>query len=87
LQVLAQFGYRGSAEERPFFEDSVSITLAHLTDEDPVVVSASAWALSHLKGDRAEDALIQLRHHPDPEVREAVAHGWGAAHIETRSKP
>jgi HEAT repeat protein len=30
-----------------------------------------------LKGDRAEDALIQLRHNSDPEVRWAVAHGLG----------
>ena len=73
LGVLAQLGAGKPTAERPFMDESVSIAIGHVEDPDPAVVSAAAWALSHLRTDPAITALIGLRSHPDPEVREAIA--------------
>jgi len=75
LDVLAQLGAGKQPSERPHFAESVAIALAHLDDEDPLVVYSAAWALAHLNDHRAVAALIELRKHPDPDVRHAVACG------------
>lgn len=73
LQVLAQLGAGKSDAERPFIAESVSIAIDHLRESDCAVVSAAAWALSHLGTKPAVTALIALRDHPDPDVRQAIA--------------
>jgi hypothetical protein len=75
LDVLAQLGAGKPISERPWFDDSVSIAIRHLQDEDPLVVRSAAWALAHLADDRAVSALIRLQSHADAEVRWAVAFG------------
>jgi HEAT repeat protein len=42
------------------------------------VVCAAAWALSHLGSETAISALIEIKKHPDPDVRWAVANGLNA---------
>lgn len=73
LNVLAQLGAGKPDAERPFIAKSVSIAVSHLRDSDPEVVSSAAWALSHLGTEPAVAALIGMRSHPDPDVRQAVA--------------
>ena len=73
LSVLAQLGAGKPVEERPFMAESVSIAISHLGDSHPDVVSSAAWALSHLGTEPAVAALVGLRSHPDPEVRQSVA--------------
>lgn len=75
LDVLAQLGAGKPLSERPHFEECVSIALAHLGDEDPLVIRSAAWALSHLNDSRAVAALIEMRKCPDSDVRWAVACG------------
>jgi HEAT repeat protein len=53
--------------------DSVSIAIEHLRDSDFEAIRSAAWALSHLGTESAVTALIELRSHTDPEVRQAVA--------------
>jgi len=74
LSVLAQLGSGKPETERPFMAESVSIAIDHLRDSDPDAVSSAAWALSHLGTEPAVAALIDLRKHPDPDVRQAVAY-------------
>jgi HEAT repeat protein len=73
LDVLAQLGAGKPEAERPFIAESVSIAVGHLRDADPDTVSSAAWALSHLGTQLGVAALIGLRIHPDPDVRQAVA--------------
>ena len=73
LNVLAQLGAGKPDAERPFMAESVSIAINHLQDSNPDAVSSAAWALSHLGTEPAVAALIDLRKHPDPDVRQAVA--------------
>ena len=73
LDVLAQLGTGRPAEERPFLEESVSIAIRHLEESEPEVVTSAAWALCRLATESAIDALIKLKSHPDPDIREAVA--------------
>jgi HEAT repeat protein len=73
LNVLAQLGAGKSEAERPFMAESVSIAIGHLRDADPDTVSSAAWALSHLGTRPGVAALIGLRSHLDPNVRQAVA--------------
>ena len=73
LSVLAQLGAGKPDAERPFIAESVSIAIDHLRDSYPDAVSSAAWALSHLGTEPAVAALIDLRNHPDPDVRQAVA--------------
>lgn len=75
LDVLAQLGAGRPLTERTHFDECVSIALAHLTDVDPLVVHSAAWALSHLRDNRAVAALLEMRHCPDAGVRWAVACG------------
>ncbi|MCU1339822.1 MAG: hypothetical protein JWO19_5403 [Bryobacterales bacterium] len=75
LDVLAQLGGGKSTSDRPYLAESVAIAEVSLRDDDPVVVRSAAWALSHLRNDRAVSALIGLKGHPDPGVRWAVASG------------
>jgi HEAT repeat protein len=82
LSVLAQLGAGKSEAERPFIAESVSITIEHLRDADPDTVSSAVWALSHLGTQPGVVALIGLRNHPDPDVRQAVA-----CCIDLRSHP
>jgi HEAT repeat protein len=82
LNVLAQLGAGKSEAERPFMDESVSISIGHLRDPDPDTVSSAAWALSHLGTRPGVAALIGLRSHPDPDVRQAVA-----CCIDLRSHP
>lgn len=73
LSVLAQLGTGQPDSERPFITESVSVVIGNLRDSDREVVSSAAWALSHLGTEPAVAALIGLRSHPDPDVRQAVA--------------
>lgn len=73
LSILAQLGAGKPDAERPFIPESVSIAINHLQDSDPEAIRCAAWALSHLGTDPGVTALIDLRNHPDPEVRQAVA--------------
>jgi HEAT repeat protein len=75
LDVLAQLGAGKPLSERPHFNECVSVALAHLGDEDPLVVCSAAWALAHLNDSRAVSALIEMRHDHDADVRRAVACG------------
>jgi HEAT repeat protein len=82
LNVLAQLGAGKPEAERPFMPESVSIAIGHLRDADPDTVSSAAWALSHLGTQPGVAALIGLRSHPSPDVRQAVA-----CCIDLRSHP
>src|ERR1700733_12196127 len=53
LDVLAQLGAGKQLSERPHYGESVAIALAHLHDEDPLVVYSAVWALAHLNDSRA----------------------------------
>jgi len=64
------------------FDECVAIAIEHLRDEDAIVVHSAAWALSHLGGDMAISALIEMRHNSDPDVRLAVAHGMQGSQRE-----
>jgi HEAT repeat protein len=77
LDVLAQLGAGKPDSERPYVDESISIALQHLEDRRALVVHSAAFALAHLRGDTAISALIDLKHHPDPDVRLAVATGMG----------
>lgn len=72
LSVLAQLG-AGNQTQNAFIGESVSIAITHLHDSNADVVSSAAWALSHLGTEAGARALIGLRKHPDPDVRQAVA--------------
>lgn len=72
LSVLAQLGAGKPDAERPFMAASVEIAIDHLQDSDLESVRCAAWALSHLGIEPAVAALIDLRSHPDPEVRQAI---------------
>jgi HEAT repeat protein len=73
LSVLAQLGAGKPDAERPFIAASVSIAIDHLQDSNLEVVRCAVWALSHLGTGPGVTALIGLRNHSDPEVRQAVA--------------
>ncbi len=75
LDVLAQLGAGRPLSERPHFSESVALAVARLRDEDPLVVHSAAWALAHLNDSIAVAALIEIRKHHDPDVRQAVAVG------------
>jgi HEAT repeat protein len=82
LDVLAQLGAGKPQSERLHFDENVAIAIEHLRDEDALVVSSAAWALSHLQGDAAISALIDIRDNSDPYVRWAVAHGMQGSQRE-----
>src|SRR5437016_4230792 len=73
IDVLAQLGAGRADEQRPFMAESVSIAINRLGDTSPLVVHSAAWALSHLGTETAVDALIGLKNHVDPGIRQAVA--------------
>jgi HEAT repeat protein len=75
LDVLAQLGAGKPFAERPHFDESVSIAIAHLEDDDTFVLHSAAWALAHLQGDTATSALINARKCADVQVRLAVSVG------------
>lgn len=78
LDVLAQLGAGEPDSERPYLDDCVSFVVEGLEDNNPLVVHSAAWALAHLRGDRALRALIEVKRHLDPGVRQAVAFGCRA---------
>jgi hypothetical protein len=82
LSVLAQLDAGKPDVERPFMAECVSIAIEHIQESDEQVVRCAAWALSHLGTERAVATLIQLRNHPDADVRHAVANC-----IELRKHP
>jgi HEAT repeat protein len=75
LDVLAQLGASRPIEERPHFDECVSLAIKFLYDPDSLVLNSAAWALAHLGGESAISALIAMRKNPAPEVRWAVANG------------
>ena len=79
LDVLAQLGAGKPFPERRHVRESVSIAIAHLGDENPLVASSAAWALAHLQGDPAISALIGARKCADAQVRLAVAVGMAGS--------
>jgi len=82
LSVLAQLDAGKSDGERPFMAECVSIAIEHIRESDEEIVRCAAWALSHLGTERAVATLIDLRSHPDADVRHAVANC-----IELRKHP
>jgi len=82
LNVLAQLDAGKPDGERPFVDDCVSIAIEHIRESDEEIVRSAAWALSRLGTDRAVATLVELRDHPDAEVRHAVANC-----IELRKHP
>ena len=82
LSVLAQLDAGKPDVERPFVAECVSIAIEHIRESDEEVVRCAAWALSHLGTERAVVTLIDLRNHPDADVRHAVANC-----IELRKHP
>jgi HEAT repeat protein len=75
LDVLAQFEARLPHSERPHVDERVALAIEHLRDEDALVIHSAAWALTHIGGDVAISALIEMRDNSDPDVRLAVATG------------
>jgi HEAT repeat protein len=73
LSVLAQLDAGKPDVERPFMAECVSIAIEHIRESDEEVVCCAAWALSHLGTERAVATLINLRNHPDADVRHAIA--------------
>lgn len=82
LSVLAQLDAGKPDGERPFMSECVSIAIEHIRESDEEIVRCAAWALSHLGTERAVATLIDLRSHPDADVRHAVANC-----IELRKHP
>jgi len=79
LDVLAQLGAGKPLVERPHFDESVSIAVAHLSHEAPLVARSAGWALAHLQGDSAISALITVSKCADAQVRLAVAVGMASS--------
>jgi HEAT repeat protein len=73
LSVLAQLDAGKPDGERPFMAECVSIAIEHIRESDEEIVRSAAWALSHLGTERAVATLVDLRSHPDADVRHAVA--------------
>jgi PBS lyase HEAT-like repeat len=73
LSVLAQLDAGKPDGERPFMAECVSIAIKHIREPDEEIARCAAWALSHLGTERAVATLIDLRSHPDADVRHAVA--------------
>jgi HEAT repeat protein len=82
LDVLAQIGARLQNSERPHVDERLALAIEHLRDADTLVVHSAAWALSHIVGDVAISALIEMRNNSDPGVRWAVAHGMQGSERE-----
>jgi HEAT repeat protein len=82
LDVLAQLGARNPQSERAHFNDSVTIAIEYLRDQDPLVVHSAAWALSHLQSDAAISALIEMRNNSESDVRKAVTCGMHGSRRE-----
>jgi HEAT repeat protein len=79
LDVLAQLGAGKPDSERPWIEDSVTIAIDALDDPIQSVRASAAYALGHLKGDRAITALISMKNAPSAAIRHAVAAGLGGS--------
>jgi HEAT repeats/PBS lyase HEAT-like repeat len=76
--ILGQLGI----PERTFPEESVTTVTRLVSDPDPHVIQAAAYALGHLShfdllDVRSTKALIRISDHDDPEVRHAAA--WALA--------
>jgi HEAT repeat protein len=79
LDVLGQLGAGKPDAGRPYRDDCTSIAIQKLQDPEPGVVRSAAWALAHLRDDRAVLALISSKLHSDSNVRHAVAVGLGGS--------
>jgi HEAT repeat protein len=77
LNILAHFGCYTSmkGQSDPHIDERIAIALDHLSDESEMVVESAAWALSHMRGKRAVNGLLTLRHNANANVRHAVAAG------------
>lgn len=75
LDVLGQLGAGKPLSDRPHFSECVSLAIESLPDDDEDVASSAAWALAHLRDDRAVTHLIGIRASPNPDARHAVAYG------------
>ncbi|MGA2214105.1 MAG: HEAT repeat domain-containing protein [Bryobacteraceae bacterium] len=84
LDVLAQIGAGAYKPEsgRPHLDERLAIAVEHLHDENARVVSSAAWALSHIGGDAAISALIEVRNNSDSDVRKAVTCGMHGSQRE-----
>lgn len=70
LDILGQVG----TPAKPFLDERLSRVKRLLGEEnDPGVLAAGATALGHLGDPRGIDPLVQLAHHPNEDVRFAVA--------------
>lgn len=73
IDVLGLFGCKMSSP--PHFEERIDIILEYLSDESERVVESAAWSLSHMKGKKAVEGLLTLKHNPNKNIRQAVAAG------------
>jgi hypothetical protein len=78
VDVLAQLGVEPgmAASDGPYAEAAATVMLRLLEeDDDPGVLAASAFGLSHMHDERAIGPLAALLAHADAEVRYSVVHG------------
>jgi HEAT repeat protein len=68
--ILGQLGYG-----KTFKDESVSLLIEALSDQDQSVIASAAHALGHRHSDRAIEPLLQLIGHISADIRDAVAHG------------
>lgn len=75
--VLGQLGYQvpGRFEDERY--DALAVLLAdeQATSADPAVLRDVCFAFSNMRVARAIPALLELRRHPDPDVRAGVVSG------------
>lgn len=77
LNILTHFGCFMKDHTVPYHDERIAIALKHLSDDSEMVIESAAWALSHMKGERAKNGLLTVRHNANADVRHAVAAGLG----------
>jgi HEAT repeat protein len=84
IDVLGQLGAGKLDDDRPYLDECLEIAIKGLTDTALQVVTASAWALTHLDREKGNSALMKMKNHQDAGVRQAVA--TGASNCDTEEK-
>ncbi len=75
IQILAQFGCMMKNPDGTHFDERLAIALELLSDETEFVINAAAWALAHMRGEKAVKGLLTVRHSASADIRHAVAVG------------
>jgi HEAT repeat protein len=87
VDVLAHLGVEPGTDagDGPYAEQATNVLLRLLEeDDDPGVLQAAAFGLSHIHDPRAIQPLVALSAHPAAEVRYSVVHGL-LGHDEDRA--